>query len=72
MFLSVKRQGRAAEVLGINLFGAVVGGILENFVMVGGTPILGVLAIALYLMSAIAILLSKETDIASPRWSPAN
>jgi hypothetical protein len=72
VFLSVKRQGRAAEVLGINLFGAVVGGILENFVMVGGTPILGVLAIALYLMSAIAILLSKETHIASPRWSPAN
>lgn len=68
---SVKRQRRAAEALGINLFGAVVGGILENSVMVGGTPILGALAITLYLMSALAILLFRETDLAASRWSPA-
>ena len=67
---SLKRQGRAAEALGINLFGAVVGGILENSVMVGGTPILGALAITLYLMSALAVLLFRETDLASSRWSP--
>jgi hypothetical protein len=70
VFLSLKRQGRAAEVLEINLFGAAVGGILENCYG-RRTPILGVLAIALDLMSAIPILLSK-TDIASPRWSPAS
>ena len=68
---SVKRQRCAAEALGINLFGAVVGGILENSVMVGGTPILGALAITLYLMSALAILLFRETDLAASRWSPA-
>src|SRR5262249_3751325 len=32
---------RPAEGLGFNLLGAVVGGVLENAVMIGGTPILG-------------------------------
>ena len=64
---SLKRQGRAAEALGMNLFGAVVGGILENSVMVGGTPILGILAITLYLISALAIMLFRETDLAASR-----
>jgi Spermine/spermidine synthase domain len=41
-----------AQGLGINLLGAVVGGALENLVMIGGTPILGVLAVALYGLSA--------------------
>ena len=68
---SLKKQGRAAEVLEINLFGAVVGGILENSVMVGGTPILGILAITLYLMSALAMPLFRETDLAASQWSPA-
>jgi hypothetical protein len=55
---SLKDFGRPAEVLGINLFGAVVGGILENAVMVGGTPVLSVLAIILYVCAAIVLLLS--------------
>jgi hypothetical protein len=38
--------------LGMNLLGAVVGGLLENLVMIGGTPILGILALALYGASA--------------------
>lgn len=38
--------------LGINLLGAVVGGALENLVMIGGTPILGILSVALYGLSA--------------------
>lgn len=42
-----------AQGLGINLLGAVVGGVLENLVMIGGTPILGVLAILLYAASAV-------------------
>jgi len=41
--------------LGINLLGAVVGGVLENLVMIGGTPILGVLAVTLYGVSAIGL-----------------
>jgi len=62
---SLARVGHPAEVLGINLFGAMVGGILENAVMVGGTQILGALAISLYVMSAIPILLHREADFAS-------
>jgi hypothetical protein len=41
--------------LGINLFGAVVGGVLENAVMVSGTASLALLACALYLASALAM-----------------
>jgi Spermine/spermidine synthase domain len=41
--------------LGINLVGAVIGGVLENLVMVGGTPILAVLALVLYGLSAVAL-----------------
>ena len=41
-----------AQGLGVNLLGAVVGGVWENLVMIGGTPILGVPAIALYGLSA--------------------
>jgi SAM-dependent methyltransferase len=52
---SFRDYGRPARGLGINLLGAVVGGVLENLVMVGGTPILGVLAIALYGASAVAM-----------------
>jgi len=48
-FRDVKKPSQA---LGINLLGAVVGGVLENLVMVGGTMILGVLALVLYGLSA--------------------
>ncbi|HEY6488092.1 MAG: hypothetical protein WCC26_04780 [Terracidiphilus sp.] len=41
-----------SQALGINLLGAVVGGSLENLVMIGGTPILGILALLLYGLSA--------------------
>jgi hypothetical protein len=44
-----------AQALGVNLFGAVVGGTLENAVMIGGTMSLGILAIALYTGSALAL-----------------
>jgi len=46
---------RPAEGLGFNLLGAVIGGVLENAVMIGGTPILAVLAILLYGLSALAL-----------------
>ncbi len=46
---------RPAEALGVNLIGAVIGGVLENAVMIGGTQVLGVLAILLYAASAVAL-----------------
>jgi spermidine synthase len=46
---------RPAEGLGFNLLGAVVGGVLENAVMIGGTPILGALAIVIYGVSALIV-----------------
>ena len=49
---SFRDVAQPAQGLGINLLGAVVGGILENLVMVGGTPILGLLAVLLYGLSA--------------------
>jgi SAM-dependent methyltransferase len=44
-----------SEALGVNLLGAVIGGTLENLVMVGGTAILGVLVVMLYALSAVFI-----------------
>jgi len=38
--------------LGVNLLGAVVGGTLENGVMLAGTTVLGALAVFLYALSA--------------------
>ncbi|MGC1688275.1 MAG: hypothetical protein WA734_21775 [Candidatus Acidiferrales bacterium] len=52
---SFKDVSQPAHALGVNLLGAVVGGALENLVMIGGTPILGLLAIVLYGASAVAI-----------------
>jgi spermidine synthase len=52
----LKKVGDTAMVLGVNLFGAVLGGVLENAVMIGGTRILGFLAIALYVGSALAAI----------------
>jgi len=51
---SLRRFGRAAEALGVNLFGAVLGGLLENIVMIGGAPALKALAIGMYAASAVA------------------
>ncbi len=41
-----------SQALGVNLLGAVIGGALENAVMIGGTPILGLLALIVYALSA--------------------
>jgi hypothetical protein len=49
---SFRDVANPAEGLGINLLGAVVGGVLENLVMIGGTPILGILALLFYVLSA--------------------
>jgi hypothetical protein len=39
----------------VNLFGAVFGGIMENSVMIGGMVTVGILAILIYLLSAISL-----------------
>jgi SAM-dependent methyltransferase len=62
---SFRDYRQPARGLGINLLGAVVGGVLENLVMVGGTPILGMLAIALYGASAVAIGIPSLV----PKWN---
>ena len=57
---SLRRFGRPAEVLGVNLFGAVLGGLLENAVMIGGTPILRMIALVMYAVSAVALFRSRS------------
>ncbi len=50
------------EALGMNLLGALVGGVAENAVMVGGTLLLGGLAGVFYLVSMLAVVeLKKQT-----------
>ena len=57
---------RPAEGLGVNLLGAVIGGLLENTVMIGGTPILSVFVILLYGASAVALnLQTGRKELAS-------
>jgi len=50
--MSFRACERPSEALGTNMLGAVVGGVFENAVMIGGTPILGFLAVAFYAASA--------------------
>ncbi|MBZ5564054.1 MAG: hypothetical protein LAP13_16740 [Acidobacteriia bacterium] len=52
---SFRDLGSPSDALGVNLIGAVIGGTLENLVMVGGTAILGILALALYFLSAATL-----------------
>ncbi len=53
---SFRNVSDPAKGLGFNLLGAMIGGALENVVMIGGTPVLGWLAIAIYAVSAIFLL----------------
>jgi hypothetical protein len=57
------------QALGVNLFGAVFGGVLENSVMIGGMPIVGVLAILIYLLSAISLPVAEGKSPPEARWS---
>lgn len=61
---SLKQNGNVSQSLGMNLFGAVCGGVLENAVMVGGTPILIRLAIVLCTLSALS--LAAQRRLSSP------
>jgi hypothetical protein len=57
---SLQRFDNTAEALGVNLFGAVLGGLLENSVMIGGTPILKALALGMYAASAVALFRTRS------------
>ncbi len=50
---SFRFSSRPEKALAVNIFGAMAGGILENAVMLGGVPILGILAILLYAGAAV-------------------
>lgn len=50
---SFKFSSHPEKALAVNLFGAMAGGILENAVMIGGVPMLGILAVLLYGVAAI-------------------
>lgn len=52
---SFRDVAQPSQALGVNLMGAVIGGTLENTVMLAGTPILGALAMFLYLLSAVFV-----------------
>ncbi len=41
--------------LGVNMLGAVLGGLLENLTMIGGTTVVSILALLIYVGSAIAL-----------------
>lgn len=66
---SFRDVANPATGLGVNLMGAVIGGILENAVMVGGTPILGILALVLYGASALAL---RSRSVAAVRGAEAH
>jgi len=53
----------AAQALGMNLLGAVVGGALENLVMFGGTAMLGGLAIVLYGIAAASLAAHQKSSM---------
>jgi SAM-dependent methyltransferase len=53
---SFKNASDPAKGLGFNLLGAMIGGAFENFVMIGGTPILGWMAIGIYAISAFLLI----------------
>ena len=45
----------------MNLLGAVIGGVLENLVMIGGTTVLSWLAIGLYALAALSLIADQES-----------
>ena len=59
--MAIKQVADTATALGVNLFGAVVGGVLENSVMMGGTTLLGLMALGLYAISAIFLYRQRNS-----------
>jgi SAM-dependent methyltransferase len=46
--------------LGVNMLGAVLGGLLENLTMIGGTTVISILALLIYVGSAICLNKAEE------------
>lgn len=61
-----------AVALGANLLGATIGGALETLVMVGGTPILALLSIALYAASAYTTSRTQNETVPVPATASAH
>jgi len=59
---SLQATSNVGQALGINLLGAVVGGALENIVMLDGTRIVAPVAVMLYAVSAVALISSQSHD----------
>jgi hypothetical protein len=57
---SFREVAYPSQALGINLFGAVIGGVLENTVTIGGTAILGIMAVVIYALSAICYPATRQ------------
>jgi SAM-dependent methyltransferase len=49
-----------AGTLGVNMLGAVLGGLLENLTMIGGTTVVSILALLIYVGSAITLYKAEE------------
>jgi hypothetical protein len=64
---SLKNSERVSEALGINLFGAVCGGVLENAVMIGGTPVLTRIAVMLYVLSVVSLVAFRRPKLNNSR-----
>ena len=54
-----------AGTLGVNMLGAVLGGLLENLTMIGGTTVISILALLIYTGSAIALNKAEERVLTS-------
>jgi hypothetical protein len=66
VFSSALREARSAtEALAINLLGAVVGGVLENSVMIGGNKLVSILACLVY-AGAWACSAARRSAVADP------
>jgi hypothetical protein len=61
---SLSESTNANQALGVNLIGAIFGGALESTVMIGGTGILGPIAILLYIGSAVPLVITKSHNAA--------
>lgn len=55
-----RNTAHPGQALGMNLLGALVGGVTENAVMIGGTMLLGALAAVFYLVSMLAVVEFKK------------
>ena len=54
-----------AGTLGVNMLGAVLGGLLENLTMIGGTTLVSILALLIYVGSAITLNKVEERVLRS-------